>query len=88
MDAKLNEELIHLSQIGGVAMGVEERGGSHRMPHVHAHDLCASPGPKLYDFYVFAVGERAEKQQSGELVGHHLVRRWTRREEGKLRRHR
>lgn len=88
MDAKLDEELIHLSQIGGVSMGVEERRGCHRVPHVHGHDLRASSGLKLEDFHVLTVGERGQKQQPRELVGDHLVRRRTWREEGELRRHR
>ena len=87
VDAQFDEELVHLAEIGGVAVGVEQRGGGHGVADVDGHDLRAPPRRELQDLHVLAVGERAQQQQPGPLVGHQLVRRRARREERELRRH-
>ena len=40
--AELDEEPVHLAEVGGVAVGVEHGGGGRRVAHVDAHDLVAA----------------------------------------------
>lgn len=87
MDAKLDEELIHLSQIGSVSMRVEKSGSSHRVPNVNSHNLCATTRWKLENFNVLAMWERAQKKKTSEVVSYELVGWWVWWEESELRRH-
>jgi len=87
VDAELDEELVHLAEIGGVAVRVEEGRGGHWVVNVERHYLRAALRRKLQDFHVLAVRERREEEQTCEVVRHHLVRRRARRQEGELCRH-
>lgn len=87
MDAQFDEELIHLTQIGGVAVGVEQGGGSHGVADIESHDLGSPASGKLQDFHVLAMGEGAEEEESGEVVGEELVGWRIGREEGEFSRH-
>lgn len=60
VDAELNEELIHLTQIGGIAMGVKKGGGGHGIANVDGHDFCAAPRWELEQFHVLKVWEAAQ----------------------------
>lgn len=73
VDAQLDEELVHLAQIGGVAVRVEESGGGHGVPNVDGHNLRPPPRRKLQDLHVFPVRERAQQQQARPVVGYQLV---------------
>jgi|UniRef100_A0A804NEY3 hypothetical protein len=46
--AELDEEAVHLAEVGGVAVGVEQRGGGPRVAHVHPHDLVPAAGPEAH----------------------------------------
>lgn len=43
MNAELDEKLVHLADIRGVSVRVEQRGASHGVPHVHRHNFRAPP---------------------------------------------
>ena len=88
MDAELDEELVHLAEIGGVAVGVEEGGCGHGVADVEGDDLGATAGREPEHLHVLAVGEAAERDHPGLRLRHHLVRRRRRREESQLRCHR
>ena len=63
VDAELDEELVHLAEIGGVAVGVEEGGGGQWVPNVHAHYLRAAARGDSQNFHVLAVREWAQQQK-------------------------
>lgn len=86
MDAQFDEELIHLAQIGCVSMGIKQSRGSHRVSHVHSHDLCSSSCRQLRYLHVLAVRKRVHHKKSSHFVGYQPVRGWTRWEESELRR--
>ena len=86
MDAQFDEELIHLAQIGCVSMGIKQSRGSHRVSHVHSHDLCSSTCRQLRYLHVLAVRKRVHHKKSSHFVGYQPVRGWTRWEESELRR--
>lgn len=86
MDAQFDEELIHLTQIGCVSMWIKQSWCSHRVSHVHSHDLCSSTCRQLRYLHVFAVRKRVHHEKSGHFVGYQPVRGWTRWEESELRR--
>lgn len=44
VDAQLNEELVHLTQIGGIAVRVEKSRGGHRVSNVDGDYLGAPTG--------------------------------------------
>ncbi len=73
MDAQFNEELVHLTQIGGVSMRVEQSRGGHRVPNVDSDNLSASTSRQFKNFDVFTVRKGAEKQKTSELVLDKLV---------------
>jgi len=87
VDAELDEELVHLAEIGGVAVRVEEGGGGHGVANVESNYLRAAPRRKLQDFHVLAVTERRQEKQPRKVVRHDLVRRRVRREKRELCRH-
>lgn len=87
VDAELDEELVHLAKIGGVAVRVENSGSCHGVANVHAHYLGAAARRKLQNFHVLAMRKRTQEQKPRQLVLHHLVRCWVRREERQLRSH-
>lgn len=84
MDAELNEELVHLANIGGIPMGVEKRGGGHGVADVNSDDLGAAARGKLPDVDIFAVGKRVQEQKAGGFVFEELVGGGIRREEGEF----
>ena len=57
------------------------------MPDVDCNDISAPASGQFQNFNIFAMRERAEKQKASKIIGDELVRRWVRREEGKLGRH-
>lgn len=42
--AELDEELVHLAEVGGVAVGVEEGGGGEGVADVEGDDVVAAAG--------------------------------------------
>lgn len=88
VDAELEEELVHLAEVGSVAVGVEERGVRHGIPDVQGNDLTASACGEAEHLHVLTVGEAAQPQHLRRGFRHHLVRRWRRRKEGQLSGHR
>lgn len=87
MDTQINEELVHLADVCGIAVRVEERGGGHGVPHVHGGDLRAPPRLQTEDVDVLAVGEGGQEQEPGGMVRNHPIGRWVRWEEGEFRGH-
>lgn len=87
MDAELDEKLVHLADVGGVAVGVEKGRGRHGIANINGDDLGAAAGGELQNVNVFAVGERVKELKSSGIVCNYLVRRGVRREEGELRSH-
>lgn len=87
MDAKLNEELIHLTNISSISMRIKKRGGSHRVTDVNSNDLIAFTRGKLPDIDIFTVGKRVQEKKTSGLVFKNLVRGWIRREEGEFSSH-
>lgn len=87
VDAQFNEELVHLAQIGGVSVRVEQSRGGHGVPNVDGDYLGATASRQFENLDVFSVGEGAEKQETRQLILDQLIRRWIRREKGKLGRH-
>lgn len=88
VDAELEEELVHLAEVGSVSVGVEERGARHGIPDVHGNDLSSSACGEAEHLHVLTVGEAAQPQHPRRGVRHHLIRRRRRRKEGQLRGHR
>ena len=84
MDAKLDEKLVHLTNIGGVSMGIKKRRSSHRVADVNSDDLSAFASGKLPDIDIFAVGKRVQEKEASGLVFEELVRGWVGREEGEF----
>lgn len=87
MDAQLDEELVHLTNIGGIAVGVKDGGLGVGMPNVDSDDLRAAAVGEAENLDVLAVRERVHEQQPRGLLLDEPVRRRTRREERQLRRH-
>ena len=87
VDAQFDEELVHLAEIGGVAVGVEQRGGGHGVADVDGHDLRAPPRRQPQNVDVLAVRERLQQHQPRGIIRNYLVRRGVRWEERELRRH-
>lgn len=91
MGSELNEELLHLPQIGGIAMRVEERESRKWMLPEVGDDLVPTLGVEQMDLHVLVRRHPGEHQlpllpiPSSFPV--HLVRRWFRREEREFRRH-
>lgn len=87
MNAQFDEELVHLAQIGGVAVGVKKSGSGHRVPDIHSHNLVTSARGELENLHVFSVRKRTEQQQTGQLVSDRFIRGRVGREKGELGRH-
>lgn len=87
MDAEFNEELIHLTNIGGISMGIKKRGSSHRVTDVNSDNLIAFTRRKLPDIDIFAVGKRVQEKKTSGLVCEEFVRGWIRREESEFSSH-
>lgn len=68
VDAQLDEELVHLPDVGGVTMRVQNGQRSHRVPDVDGRNLVAPPRGKPEDIDVLPVGKRVEEQQPGGAV--------------------
>lgn len=64
MDAEFDEKLVHLANISGISMGVEEGGGGHRMPDVNGHGLCAAAGGQPENVDVLAVRKGVQEQKA------------------------
>jgi len=88
VDGEVDEEVVHLTEIGGVAVRVEKSGRGHGVANVHGEYLSSTARGKLKNFDVLAVREGTEEQKTRYLVLHHLVRCWVGWEERQLRRHR
>lgn len=73
MDAQFDEELIHLTQIGGVAMRVKQSRGGHRMANVDCDNLSAPASWQFENLDVFTVREGAEKQETSAFICNQLV---------------
>jgi hypothetical protein len=52
VDTELHEELVHLAEVGGVAVGVEQREPGGALPHVHGDHLRAPLRPQPPRFHV------------------------------------
>ena len=87
VDAQFDEELVHLAQIGGVAVRVEQSRSGQRVSNVNSHYLSAAASRQFQNLYVFSVRKWAQQQQADVLVGDELVRRRIRWEKGELGRH-
>lgn len=100
--AELDEELVHLPDVGGVAVGVEHGEPRLGAPHVHGDDLRAPPRPHPPRLHTFPPRDprqrhpprRRRRRRSSRprrwrllLVGH-AVRRRVGREKRELRGHR
>jgi hypothetical protein len=95
--AELEEELVHLPQVGGVPVGVEQREARPGLAHVHGHHLRAALGGQPARLHAAAPrhGHPAELHHLGVRRRRfrrrrrlHPVRRRGRREEREPRRHR
>lgn len=84
VDAELDEELIHLTQISCVPMRVEEGWSGHGVSYVDGNDLRPSTGRKLQHFHIFPVWEVAQCIETRQLVCHYLVGRRIWWEKGKF----
>jgi len=87
VDGEVDEEVIHLAKIGGVAVRVEKSGRGHGVANVHGEYLSSTARGKLENFDVLAVREGSEQQKTSYLVLHHLVRCWVGWEERQLSSH-
>lgn len=86
VSSKLNEELVHLAEISGIAMGIKKRQSSKRIFPEGGHDPITGLGIKQIDVHIPIGGHAGEGEPSivpsVNVVGWRL--RW---EEGKLRSH-
>lgn len=60
MGAELDEELIHVTKISGIVVGVEEGGRSHGVAEIDGRDLGAALRGELEHFHVLTVWEAAQ----------------------------
>lgn len=86
VSSELKEELKHLSQVGGVAMGVQDGEPREGVPPEGGHDLVPALGVQQVHIHVPVSGQPRE-QHPPVAVGRHFVRRRVRRVEGQPRRH-
>ena len=95
--AELDEELVHLPQVGGVPVGVEQREARPGLAHVHGHHLRAALGGQPARLHAAAprhghptelhhLGVRRRGRRRRRRL--HPVRRRGGREEREPRRHR
>ena len=87
VEGEVEEELVEVAQVGGVAVGVEQRGGGVRVADVHRRHGVPPPRPEAEHLDVLPVGLPRHGGHPGGRVVHQRVRRRRRREEGHLRRH-
>jgi len=87
VDAQLYEELVHLTNIGGIAVGVKDGRLGGGMANVDGDDLRATAVGEAENLHVLAVRERVHEQQPRGLLLDQPIRRRIRREERQLRRH-
>lgn len=89
MIAEANEELVHLTQVGRIPMGVKHGELRVRVPDVQGHDLAPASRTQPPDLDTLVRPHAGHGQPPRRLVLHHqLVRRRVGREEGEPRRHR
>ena len=87
VEGEVQEELVEMAQVGGVAVGVEHGGRGVRVAHVHRRQRVPLARAEAQYLDVLPVGLAAERGDPGPGVLHQRVRRRRRREEGHLRRH-
>jgi len=85
---QLGEQLVHLTQIGGVAVGIEQGGGGGRVCNVDGNDGVPSFGTELQNVDVFPGGHPRHLQLPGDFIHPNAVRRRIGGEKRELRRHR
>ena len=73
MDAELDEELIHLTQIGRITMRVKQSRRRHGMSHIHPHNLRSSTCRQLKYLHVLTVRKGRNEQELSEIVCDKLV---------------
>jgi hypothetical protein len=83
----MQEELVEVAQVRGVAVGIEHRGRGVRVAHVHRRQRVPFAGAEAQQLDVLPVRLAAERGDPRTGVLHQRVRRRRRREEGHLRRH-
>ena len=89
MRAELEEEAEHLAEVGGVAMGVEQREPRGGVAPEGGDDARAGPGGQRAHLDAGVRRHPRHPQQgAGAVLGLDAVRRRLRREEGQPRRHR
>lgn len=88
METEFGEQLVHLTQIGGVAVRIEHGQRCRRVSNVHGHDAVSSPRAKLQYVDVFPSGHPRHLQLPRDVIRTHSVRRRIGGEESELGRHR
>lgn len=88
METEFGEQLVHLTQIGGVAVRIEHGQRCRRVSNVHGHDAVSSPRAKLQYVDVFPGGHPRHLQLPRDVIQADTVRRRIGGEEGELGRHR
>lgn len=88
MVTQLGEQLVHPTQIGGVAVGIEQSGGGGRVCNVDGNDGVPSSGAELQNVDIFPGGHPRHLQLPRHGIHPDTVGRRVRGEEGELRRHR
>jgi hypothetical protein len=59
VNTELDEELIHLTDVGSISMRVEKGGDGHWVSDVHGHDFGASARGQPQNVDIFSMGKRA-----------------------------
>jgi hypothetical protein len=87
VEREVDEELVEVAEVSGVAVGVEHGGCGVRVSHVHRGQGVAPPRAEAQHLDVLPVRLAAERGDARRGVLRQRVRRRRRREEGHLRRH-
>ena len=82
VEGEVQEELVEMAQVGGVAVGVEHGGRGVRVAHVHRRQRVPPARAEAQHLDVLPVGLPAERGDPGPGVLHQRVRRRRRREPG------
>jgi len=84
---QLGEQLVHLTQIGGVAVGIEEGGGGGRVCNVDGNDGVPSSGTELQNVDVFSGGHPRDLELPRDVIDPNTVGRRIWGEKRELGRH-
>lgn len=84
VSSELNEELVHLTEVSGIPMGIKKRKSGKRVFPKRGDDPIAGLGIKQMNVHIPIGGDAGEGEPS-IVPSENVIRRRVRREEGKFR---